>query len=159
MIPTSTVSRPVEIGLRLTGIWPNSSIFFRLLWSIVMGTGLIFQYRYLLMHFSIEELPNLIDGLSTTLPYTLLFFKLIILWINNRYVFSIFLHWFKKALYFCDVKYIYELKITLCEIRINFKVFCNLIFNILEIEILYVSELLCYFFYVLEIYNLYRIFF
>ncbi|XP_019882085.1 odorant receptor 4 [Camponotus floridanus] len=84
MIPTSTVSRPVEIGLRLTGIWPNSSIFFRLLWSIVMGTGLIFQYRYLLTHFSIEELPNLIDGLSTTLPYTLLFFKLIILWINNR---------------------------------------------------------------------------
>ncbi|XP_018348722.1 PREDICTED: uncharacterized protein LOC108752420 [Trachymyrmex septentrionalis] len=84
MIPTSTVSRPVEIGLRLTGIWPNSSIFFRLLWTLVMGTGLIFQYHYLLIHFSIKELPNLIDGLSTTLPYNLLFFKLVVLWVNNR---------------------------------------------------------------------------
>lgn len=93
MIPTSTVSRLVEIGLRITGItewpgWPNSSILFRLVWSAVMGTGLIFQYHYLLMHFSTKELPNLIDGLSTTLPYSLLFFKLIVLWINNRYAFS-----------------------------------------------------------------------
>jgi len=86
MIPTSTVTRSVEIGLHLTGIWPNSCILFRLLWSAVMGTGLIFQYYYLLTHFSVEELPNLIDGLSTTLPYSLLFFKLIVLWINNRYV-------------------------------------------------------------------------
>ncbi|KAL6254522.1 hypothetical protein P5V15_014575 [Pogonomyrmex californicus] len=84
MIPTSTVSRPVKIGLRLTGIWPNSPIFFRLLWTSVMGTGLIFQYHYLLTHFSTKELPNLIDGLSTTLPYSLLFFKLVVLWVNNR---------------------------------------------------------------------------
>lgn len=89
MIPTSTVSRPVEIGLRLTGIWPNSCIFFRLIWSVVMGTGLIFQYHYLLTHFSTKELPNLIDGLSTTLPYSLLFFKLIVLWVNNRYAFFV----------------------------------------------------------------------
>lgn len=86
MIPTSTVSRTVEIGLRLTGIWPNSSIFFRLLWILVMGTGLIFQYHYLLIHFNTKELPNLIDGLSTTLTYSLLCFKLIVLWMNNRYV-------------------------------------------------------------------------
>jgi len=86
MIPTSTVSRLIEIGLRLTGIWPKSSIFFRLLWTLVMGTGLIFQYYYILMHFSVEELPNLIDSLSTALPYSLFFFKLIILWTNNRYV-------------------------------------------------------------------------
>nr|XP_012219955.1 PREDICTED: odorant receptor 22c-like [Linepithema humile] len=92
MIPISTVSRPVEIGLRLTGIWPNSCIFFRLIWSAVMGTGLIFQYHYLLTHFSTKELPNLIDGLSTTLPYSLLFFKLIVLWVNNRYAFLSFLH-------------------------------------------------------------------
>ncbi|XP_036141371.1 uncharacterized protein LOC105831969 [Monomorium pharaonis] len=84
MIPISTVSRPVEIGLRLTGIWPNSPIFFRLLWTLVMGTGLIFQYHYLLTHFSTKDLPNLIDGLSTTLPYSLLFFKLIVLWVKNR---------------------------------------------------------------------------
>ncbi|XP_011694617.1 PREDICTED: odorant receptor 13a-like [Wasmannia auropunctata] len=84
MYPTSTVSRPVEIGLRLTGIWPDSSIFFRLLWTLVMGTGLIFQYHYLLIHFSTKELPNLIDGLSTTLPYNLLFIKLVVLWVNNR---------------------------------------------------------------------------
>jgi len=64
----------------------NSSIFFRLLWTLVMGTGLIFQYYYILMHFNVEELPNLIDSLSTALPYSLFFFKLIILWTNNRYV-------------------------------------------------------------------------
>ncbi|KAL0120392.1 hypothetical protein PUN28_008220 [Cardiocondyla obscurior] len=84
MVLTSTVSRPVEIGLRLTGIWPNSSILIRLFWTVIMGIGLIFQYRYLLTHFSTKELPNLIDGLSTTLPYNLLFFKLIVLWVNNR---------------------------------------------------------------------------
>lgn len=88
MIPTSTISPPVEIGLRLTGVWPNSSILFRLLWTTVMGTGLIFQYHYLLTHFSANDLSNLIDGLSTTLPYNLLFFKLIVLWVNNRYVIS-----------------------------------------------------------------------
>ncbi|XP_011065038.1 PREDICTED: odorant receptor 67c-like [Acromyrmex echinatior] len=84
MIPTSTVSRSIEIGLHLTGIWPNSSIFFKLLWILVMGIGLIFQYYYLLTHFSTKELPNLIDGLSTTLPHSLLFFKLIVLWANHR---------------------------------------------------------------------------
>ncbi|XP_012063162.1 PREDICTED: odorant receptor 4-like [Atta cephalotes] len=84
MIPISTVSRSVEIGLHLTGIWPNSSIFFKLLWTLVMGIGLIFQYYYLLTHFSTKELPNLIDGLSTTLPHSLLFFKLIVLWVNHR---------------------------------------------------------------------------
>lgn len=88
MMPTSTISRPVEIGLRLTGIWPNSPILFRLLWTIVMGTGLIFQYKYILSHFSTTELSNLIDGLSTTLPYNLLFFKLITLWVKNRYAYS-----------------------------------------------------------------------
>lgn len=86
MIPISTISRPVEIGLRLTGIWPNSLVLFRMLWTLVMGIVLIFQYHYLLIHFSTEELPNLIDGLSTTLPYNLLFIKLIVLWVNNRYV-------------------------------------------------------------------------
>ncbi|XP_011859582.1 PREDICTED: odorant receptor 82a-like [Vollenhovia emeryi] len=84
MIPTSTVGRSVEIGLRLTGIWPNSSIFFKLLWTLMMGTGLTFQYRYFLKHFNAEELPNLIDSLSTILPHSLLFFKLIVLWFNNR---------------------------------------------------------------------------
>ncbi|XP_011862414.1 PREDICTED: odorant receptor 63a-like isoform X2 [Vollenhovia emeryi] len=84
MLPASTIGRPVEIGLRLTGIWPNSSIFFRLLWSLVMGTVVIFQCHYLLTHFSSDELLHLIDGLSTALPYSLLFFKLIVLWVNNR---------------------------------------------------------------------------
>ncbi|XP_014473880.1 PREDICTED: odorant receptor 4-like [Dinoponera quadriceps] len=84
MIPTSTLSRPVKIGLRLTGVWPNSSVLFKLLWTSVMGTILIFQYHYILNHFSSDDLSNLIDGLSTTLPYSLLFFKLVVLWINNR---------------------------------------------------------------------------
>ncbi|KAL0111039.1 hypothetical protein PUN28_012798 [Cardiocondyla obscurior] len=84
MIPSSTVCRPIEIGLRLTGIWPNSSILFKLVWILVMGIGLIFQYHYVLTHFNTKELPHLIDGLSTTLPHSLLFFKLIVLWLNNR---------------------------------------------------------------------------
>ncbi|EGI58891.1 Odorant receptor 2a [Acromyrmex echinatior] len=44
----------------------------------------IVTYYYLLTHFSTKELPNLIDGLSTTLPHSLLFFKLIVLWANHR---------------------------------------------------------------------------
>ncbi|XP_032669846.1 odorant receptor 22c-like [Odontomachus brunneus] len=84
MIPTSTVSQQAKIGLQLTGVWPNSSVLFKLLWTSIMIIALIFQYRYVLYHFNTDDLPHLIDGLSTTVPYSLLFFKLIVLWIKNR---------------------------------------------------------------------------
>ncbi|KYM97080.1 hypothetical protein ALC62_12188 [Cyphomyrmex costatus] len=43
-----------------------------------------FQYLYILEHFSISELSNIIDGLSLALDYSLTFVKLASLWIHRR---------------------------------------------------------------------------
>ncbi|XP_076666637.1 odorant receptor 13a [Andrena cerasifolii] len=45
-----------------------------------MTTAQIFQYWYLSTHFNFDNLANLVDSVSTTLPYSLLYFKLITFW-------------------------------------------------------------------------------
>ena len=82
-----SISRLIVIGLRLTGIWPDSSyeIVVRCIWIVIMVIGQILQYRYIIKQISCGgNLTNVIDGLSTALPYSLLFFKLISFWINRR---------------------------------------------------------------------------
>ncbi|XP_017792696.1 PREDICTED: putative odorant receptor 71a [Habropoda laboriosa] len=82
MSHNKSISRPVEIGLRLTGIWPGSSyeIIVRVTWIILMTVVQIFQYRYIIKHLDGSNLANLIDSVGTTLPYSLLYVKLIIFW-------------------------------------------------------------------------------
>lgn len=85
-MPNKSISRIIIIGLRLTGIWPGSSyeIVVRCIWIIIMTFGQIFQYRYIIKNINYGSLANVVDGLSTSLPYSLLFFKLISFWINRR---------------------------------------------------------------------------
>ncbi|XP_071644125.1 odorant receptor 22c-like isoform X1 [Temnothorax longispinosus] len=86
MIARSTVSPALKIGLRLLGVWPgvsHSTVY----WLIFMSSILViqyFQYLYILEHFKITELSNLVDGLSLTLDYSLTFLKLASLWIHRR---------------------------------------------------------------------------
>ncbi|XP_076171912.1 odorant receptor 13a-like [Ptiloglossa arizonensis] len=88
MISINSVSRPVEIGLRLTGIWPSSyENIFRFIWIIIMISAQIFQYWYIKKHLNFDNLTNLVEGVSTTLPYSLLLFKLITFW-NKRGLFK-----------------------------------------------------------------------
>ncbi|XP_012346812.2 odorant receptor 63a-like isoform X2 [Apis florea] len=86
MIPIKSISHPIVIGLRLTGIWPKSSyeIIVRFIWVIIMMCAQIFQYRYIINHIDLDNLADLIDSVSTTLPYSLLCFKLISFWTKRE---------------------------------------------------------------------------
>lgn len=84
----NTITRPIEIGLRVAGIWPNAAyaIANRFFWIATMITAQIFQYRHMVLHCNSEDLEQLMDGLSATLSYSLLFVKLIVFWTKQRYV-------------------------------------------------------------------------
>ncbi|KAH0956796.1 OrV21 [Eciton burchellii] len=86
MISANTISRSIEIGLRIAGIWPNASctIATRLFWTATMITAQIFQYRHMISHLHSEDLSALMDGLSATLSYSLLCVKLIVFWTKQR---------------------------------------------------------------------------
>ncbi|KAL6254509.1 hypothetical protein P5V15_014562 [Pogonomyrmex californicus] len=86
MIPDGTVSRSIEIGLRVIGVWPDSSysILRRAFWMITLTMAQTFQYRYFVIHVRTDDLSHLMDGLSTTMSYSLLLLKLTIFWINRR---------------------------------------------------------------------------
>ncbi|XP_026823983.1 odorant receptor 13a isoform X2 [Ooceraea biroi] len=83
---TSTIGRSVEIPLRMFGIWPGSPYvsLCRLFWTIALVTAQYFQYQYIITHIYIADLSDLMDGLSATLAFTLLFIKLVTFWINQR---------------------------------------------------------------------------
>lgn len=83
---TTTFSRPVEIGLRFIGMWPDSA-FPNLYWSLFMTTIAIlqyYQYSYIVTHFDASNLLILTDCLGLTLANTLAFFKLLSLRWNRR---------------------------------------------------------------------------
>ncbi|XP_011155581.2 odorant receptor 4 [Solenopsis invicta] len=82
---TTTVSPLVEFGLRTIGIWPGSyNILYRAFWTITLGLAQTFQLRYIAACIQTANLLDLVDSVSTTLPYSLLCLKLIILWQNKR---------------------------------------------------------------------------
>ncbi|KAM0736503.1 Odorant receptor 4 [Formica fusca] len=80
----NTVCHSVEFGLRAIGVWPDTSyaILRQILCLSSMAVFQTFQYRYLIMHFGEEDLFILMDVLSATLAYSLLFIKLIIFMFN-----------------------------------------------------------------------------
>ncbi|XP_017756551.1 PREDICTED: odorant receptor 85b-like [Eufriesea mexicana] len=85
MMDTRSISNPVLIGLRLTGIWPGfpHEIIVRLIWVVDLASAQIFQYRYVLKHLSLDTLTDFVDSVGTSLPYSLLCFKLISFWTNR----------------------------------------------------------------------------
>ncbi|XP_025163810.1 odorant receptor 4-like isoform X2 [Harpegnathos saltator] len=82
----STLSRVMEIGLQACGVWPYlpSTVLYRLLWVVTLGIVQVLQYQYLLIHYHSDNFADFMDGVSSTMAYTLLFIKLIILWANQR---------------------------------------------------------------------------
>ncbi|XP_076375635.1 odorant receptor 13a isoform X2 [Megalopta genalis] len=87
-MPTKNIIRPVEIGLRFTGIWPSAyENFFRLLWVLMMSPTLVIQYWYVRNRFNSENLVDLIECVSCAVPYALIFLKLVTFW-NKRRVFK-----------------------------------------------------------------------
>ncbi|XP_053984374.1 odorant receptor 82a-like [Hylaeus volcanicus] len=84
MISIYSISYPVEIGLRLTGIWPSShQNIFRFLWVVVMATAQISQYWYIIKHLNYNNFTKVVECVSTALPYSLFCFKLVTFWIKR----------------------------------------------------------------------------
>ncbi|XP_011862408.1 PREDICTED: uncharacterized protein LOC105559022 [Vollenhovia emeryi] len=82
----TTISRPVEIGLRFIGMWPDSA-YPNVYWSMYMTMIVIlqyFQYSYIVVHFNMSNLIPLADCLGITLANSLGFFKLFSLRWNRR---------------------------------------------------------------------------
>ncbi|XP_011156318.2 odorant receptor 13a [Solenopsis invicta] len=86
MMSANTITRSIEIGLRVAGIWPGAAhaIVNRFFWTATMITAQIFQYRHMVVHLNSNDISQLMDGLSATLSYSLLFVKLIVFWTKQR---------------------------------------------------------------------------
>ncbi|KAL6254520.1 hypothetical protein P5V15_014573 [Pogonomyrmex californicus] len=87
----STISESVEAGLRFIGMWPHCVYANINWWTYIVSVAIVqyFQYSYIMVHFDINDLSVLVDGLSITLGYSLSFLKLINLWFNRRKLYVI----------------------------------------------------------------------
>ncbi|XP_019699272.1 odorant receptor 4-like isoform X1 [Harpegnathos saltator] len=85
-MPASVFALSMELGLRYVGMWPDApcALFCRCVWILTTTIVQTCQYWYLILHFRTEDLLNLTDSLSVALEYTVMFSKLIILWLNSR---------------------------------------------------------------------------
>lgn len=86
MIIKSTVSPALKIGLQFLGMWPDvaHSTVYWLSFTLSILIIQYFQYLYIFMHRNVNELLNVVDGLSLALNYSLTFLKLTSLWIHRR---------------------------------------------------------------------------
>lgn len=77
VLASSTVSPSLRIGLRLLGVWPGVSCLTVYLVIYLSSTLALqyFQYLYIFEHFRLDELSNLVDGLSASIDYSLTFLK------------------------------------------------------------------------------------
>ncbi|XP_077261522.1 odorant receptor 4-like isoform X1 [Temnothorax americanus] len=82
----NTVSKAIEICLRIFGIWPTTSCILlrRLFWTVMLIIEQVYQYRYIVMHFELSEIFDIMKILSSTMAYTIFFIKLIIFWYKQR---------------------------------------------------------------------------
>ncbi|KAL2738913.1 odorant receptor 22c-like [Vespula squamosa] len=78
----NSIIKPVRYTLYFIGLWPdyNYAILHRILWVVALGSILIFQYRYIVIHIFIDDLADLMDCFSITVSNSLLLIKLFILW-------------------------------------------------------------------------------
>jgi len=83
---TSTISRLVEFGLRLIGMWPDSAYpnFYWSMYMTMLGLYQYFQYSYIVTHFDTSNLSILTDCLGLALANTSAFLKLFFLRWNRR---------------------------------------------------------------------------
>ncbi|CAD1476695.1 unnamed protein product, partial [Heterotrigona itama] len=80
----NTISPSVKLGLHFCGVWPGTSFQYlhKICWVIAIITLQTYQYRYIVMHCSTDSLMNTTDNLSIAVPFSLVFIKLVVTWIN-----------------------------------------------------------------------------
>ncbi|XP_020289085.1 putative odorant receptor 92a [Pseudomyrmex gracilis] len=82
----TTLSRAVTLGLHVYGIWPYvpSTILFRFYWIVMLSTAQVFQYGYVIVNIHSDDFSQFMDGVSSAMASSLLYIKLVILWLNQR---------------------------------------------------------------------------
>lgn len=82
----NTLSKSMEIFLRIFGIWPESSCIplRRLFWTIAIMIEQVLEYQWVVVHFYSNEPFEIMKVLSETMTYTIMFIKVIIFWIKKR---------------------------------------------------------------------------
>ncbi|XP_071643189.1 uncharacterized protein [Temnothorax longispinosus] len=82
----NTVSKAIEICLRIFGIWPNTScaLLRRLFWIVTLIFEQVFQYRYIVMHFYLIEFSDRMKILGAAMAYSILLTRLLIFWYKQR---------------------------------------------------------------------------
>ncbi|XP_072750605.1 odorant receptor Or1-like [Anoplolepis gracilipes] len=82
----NTLSKSMEIILRIFGIWPNSSYILlrRLFWTIAILMEQFLEYQWVVKHFHSSEPFEVMKTLSEGLTYTIMFIKVFIFWIKKR---------------------------------------------------------------------------
>ncbi|XP_014480015.1 PREDICTED: odorant receptor 4-like [Dinoponera quadriceps] len=75
----------VKAGLYFYGVRPYlpSTLLFRSYWVVALGTAQVFQYGYV-VYSDPDSFSEFMDGVSSAMAHSLLFIKLIILWVNQR---------------------------------------------------------------------------
>ncbi|XP_036141345.1 odorant receptor 13a-like isoform X2 [Monomorium pharaonis] len=64
-----TISRTVEFFLTAFGVWPGAPIFYRMFSVFLLGTTVLLHCWYIMMHFNLDNLFNLMDCLSSFLAF------------------------------------------------------------------------------------------
>ncbi|XP_076235698.1 uncharacterized protein LOC143180057 [Calliopsis andreniformis] len=82
----STISKSIELSLRLIGIWPKSSytVLRRVFWFVTLGMCVICQVWYCISSLKSADLRVLMDAMSLTVSNIVIFLKLMIIWCNYR---------------------------------------------------------------------------
>ncbi|XP_072750616.1 odorant receptor 4-like [Anoplolepis gracilipes] len=82
----NVISLPIEICLRIFGIWPDSPCILsrRIFCIIALVIEQILQYQYIIIHFYSVELFEIMDIIGETMAYTIVLFKIVILWYKQR---------------------------------------------------------------------------
>ncbi|XP_067206896.1 odorant receptor 4-like [Linepithema humile] len=89
MTVSSIISPSLRIGLRFLGLWPNESYPTLYIYMTSILIAQYFQYLYISTHFKFSEISNLVDGVMSTLVYSLMFLKLASLWIHRPVIHKI----------------------------------------------------------------------
>ncbi|CAL1674357.1 unnamed protein product [Lasius platythorax] len=82
----NTLSKSMEILLRIFGIWPDSSYnsLRRLFWTIAIIMEQTLEYQWVVVHFYSNESFEVMKILSETMTYTIMFIKVVIFWVKQR---------------------------------------------------------------------------
>ncbi|XP_076640648.1 uncharacterized protein LOC143352206 [Halictus rubicundus] len=80
-----TVSQPVKYGLHFVGIWPGTPFpgLRKFFWVLSTTLCQIYQYKYVITHFTADGLMDMVNCLCFALPYTMTMVKLVIVWTNH----------------------------------------------------------------------------